>query len=750
MRTKAHLFVVIVAGVLGLPFALQAQQDGRVTLDLNGTWEFDQTRDAFPPRQFTRRIPVPGLIHLAEPKVDQYGIFFAKPDKVESAGEHDLSKLHYEPRYSWYRRTIAIPDHLRGRHAVIRLLKSQYVTQVYVNRMDVGSSMACYTPVEFPVSHVLQFGRENEILIRVGDRAWLPSQAAGSTDKEKVNYLPGIWDDVSLSFTGPFRAHRVLLLPSLADKKVTAKLLIRSFLPSQSLYGAAMNDSCDVRIEIREKRGGPVVASGARKEVVVKRDNLTEVALDIPLPEAHLWTPEDPFLYTAEISLLESNRSSDVRRVNFGMREFGRQGKHFTLNGQKIILRGTNITLHRFFEDPESEGLAWDRAWVKRLMAELPKQLHWNAMRVCVGIAPDFWYDIADESGLLLQNEWLYWQNHGWDEQIRAEYTDWVWNDGNHPSIAIWDAINENWDPFIGNVLIPDLKKLDPTRMWDAGYMTSDHMQLDEMDEPHPYMAAGWGMTLDQYAKTQQEKPYLLGDLDVWPDQWQKSIHSSAAQLVNEYGWIWLWRDGRPAKLTVNQYDYFAGKNATPDERREMQAYWLQLETEWLRSERALAGVLSFCYLANNYGFTGDWFVGPIKDLVPGPTLNWFRHCFAPAAVFIDLADERYVKSRPPHAPGSDLIFNLVGINDLPQQSTGRVTVKLLDASRRSVAEQQADVAVPAYGKSYVPVRLILPRQPGGYLLLAEFTPSGATDPLLSRRYLRVGTDLDKPFQFNK
>ena len=102
-------------------------------------------------------------------------------------------------------------------------------------------------------------------------------------------------------------------------------------------------------------------------------------------------------------------------------------------------------------------------------------------MRVCVGIAPKLWYDIADESGLLLQNEWLYWQNHGWDEQVRAEYTDWVWADGSHPSIVIWDAINENWDPFIGNVLIPDLKKLDPTRVWDAGYMTSEHMTLDEM-----------------------------------------------------------------------------------------------------------------------------------------------------------------------------------------------------------------------------------------------------------------------------
>ena len=31
---------------------------------------------------------------------------------------------------------------------------------------------------------------------------------------------------------------------------------------------------------------------------------------------------------------------------------------------------------------------------------------------------PDFWYDLCDEYGIVLQNEWLYWQNHGWDEQV--------------------------------------------------------------------------------------------------------------------------------------------------------------------------------------------------------------------------------------------------------------------------------------------------------------------------------------------
>ncbi len=153
------------------------------------------------------------------------------------------------------------------------------------------------------------------------------------------------------------------------------------------------------------------------------------------------------------------------------MRDFERRGKYFYLNGDKYYLRGSNITLHRFFEDPDCQSLPWNREWVKKLLIDDPKSIDWNAMRICVGIVPDFWYDLADEYGMLFQNEWLYWQNHGWDEQIREEYSDWVWSDGNHPSIAIWDAINENTNAYIGNTLIPELQQLDPTRIWDAGYM---------------------------------------------------------------------------------------------------------------------------------------------------------------------------------------------------------------------------------------------------------------------------------------
>lgn len=698
--------------------------DGRTTISLNGEWDFDQTEQAFPPRKYTRKIPVPGLVHLARPKISQYEKFFKKPDGVELVEQFNFLERDYTPMYNWYKRKVFIDEKFKDEQLFLTIKKSQYVTRVFVNGHQVGSFMECYTPMDFNITSAVKYGSDNEILIQVGDRAWLPSEAAGGTDKEKVHYLPGIWDDVFITATGKMRVDKILFLPSLAKGLVTVKTLVRSLYPPQMLYGDKMKDSCKIEFCVKEKTTGQVVG----KKVIegeVKRDNRTYFETSISLDNPKAWTPDSPFLYEGEVSVYDQDELVDRYSVNFGMRDFSRKGKFFTLNGDKFYLRGSNITLQRFFEDPDCQALAWDREWVKKLMIDLPKSIDWNAMRICVSIVPDFWYDLCDEYGIVLQNEWLYWQNHGWDEQVRKEYTNWVWSDGNHPSIVIWDAINENWDSYIGNTLIPELKELDPTRIWDAGYMTSDQMGTnDEMDEPHPYRALTLmhSSELNDYFKN---NPYNLGALHENWVGFSSILDAGVPQLVNEYGWIWLWRDGRPSKLTLNNYNYYLGENATPAQCRELQAYWLQLETEWLRSERSVGGILAFCHLTNNYGFTGDWFINDIKDLQPSPAFRWFKHCFAPTAVFIDLTDHRYTKHLPALKPGSDLVFNLVGVNDLNKDSSGKVLLKLLDEKGTIISTQEESIVIEPFGKRLQPCLLKLPSKAGGYLLIAEYHEKG-------------------------
>lgn len=732
---------LIVPGILLCSFLSLAAQDHK-SINLNGIWQFEQTKFAHPPESFTRTIKVPGLIHLAEPRIEDYEIFFQKPEKPVLKEQHNLLELDYLPKYSWYRKVVTIPAGMQESEFVLSIKKSQYNTQVYINGMDAGNSMECFTPIQLPVTSFLKPGEVNEILIRTGERIWLPAQAAGGTDKEKEHYLPGIWDDVSLEISGKLRVYKLLMLPDTIEGKVKAKILIQSLYPAQMLYGSAYYDSCRIQLDIYRK-DDHTLATSTFLSGICKRDNLSYFEAEVTVPDPVLWSTENPFLYEVKVSIFENKILSDTYTDHFGIRNFKIRGKHFYLNGEKIYLRGTNITLHRFFEDPDCGDLAWNREWVCRLLCEIPHELDWNAMRICVGLVPDFWYDIADSAGLLLQNEWLYWQHHGWDEQIEKEYTNWVWSDGNHPSIVIWDAINENKNAFIGNELIPKLKQLDPTRVWDAGYMVEGDMQADEMDEPHTYMC-GWELmntsNVDQYIR---EHPYPLGQLTYWPPSYKDLLVKNTAQLVNEYGWIWLWRNGMPSKLTRNSFDYFTGVDASPSERREFQAYWLQCETEWLRAERSFAGVLAFCMLTNNYGYTGDYFTDDIKDLSPSPALKWFRHCFAPSAVFIDLADQRYFKHSGPFTPGSETVLTLTGINDFPHASQGRIKLKLLDNKGNKVLEKELTISMDPFGKTNLALKIRLPEEKGGYLILSEFYPEGIQEPILSRRYLRVGELID-------
>ncbi len=733
MKMKKRILAAAVL-LAAFPFFASASTQPRTVIDLNGEWSFDQTEKAFPPKKYTRKIPVPGLVHLAVPKISQYDKFFRTDNEIESVNSFNFLERQYTPMYNWYSRKVRIDSSLEGQKIVLNILKSQYVTTVYVNGYIAGRAIECYTPLKFNISEFVKFGADNEIVIMTGDRAWLPSEAAGSTDKEKIQYLPGIWDDVFITATGEISVDKVLFLPTDGNNAVTVKALVADMNPPQMLYGGETEDEISLRFTIREKLSGKVVAE---KRIVgtALRDNRTKFEEVIEIPSPRLWSPENPFLYEGEVEIEYEGRVTDRYADSFGLRTFEAKGKFFYLNGSKYYLRGSNITLQRFFEDPECGDLAWNREWVKTMLIDNPKSIDWNAMRICVGIVPDFWYDLCDQYGIVLQNEWFYWQKHGWNDQIRKEYTDWVWSDGNHPSIVIWDAINENWDDYIGKTLIPELKRLDPTRVWDAGYMTSG--SADEMDEPHPYRA-NTSFHLDDTEEYFAQNPYTIGRLDDW-DEFADVLDAGVPQLVNEYGWIWLWRDGRPSKLTVTNYDYYVGHDATPARRRELQAYWLQMETEWLRSSRSLAGVLAFCTLTNNYGFTGDWYIGSIKDLEMGPTYRWFKHCFAPEAVFIDLPDSRYTRHVAPIVPGAQVPVNLVGITDRPVDSEGLLKVRIYDSDGTVVSSMDREVVIPAYGKANIPTILPAPEKAGGYLIAAEYTPSGSESTFISRRFVKVG-----------
>ena len=55
------------------------------------------------------------------------------------------------------------------------------------------------------------------------------------------------------------------------------------------------------------------------------------------------------------------------------------------LNGKPCFLRGASFELQRFFGDPKCGDLPWDEAWVRKVLADIPRDMHWNCFRATLG-----------------------------------------------------------------------------------------------------------------------------------------------------------------------------------------------------------------------------------------------------------------------------------------------------------------------------------------------------------------------------
>ena len=215
-------------------------------------------------------------------------------------------------------------------------------------------------------------------------------------------------------------------VPDVAAKSVRVQAVLRN-------DGQAAKTA--VTFIVRELRSGTVAGRLTSGPLELAKGAEKTVDVRIPLEGCRPWSPEDPFLYT-----LEARSYGDSFSTRFGMREFrfdpatGRA----VLNGKPYFLRGSNITLYRFFEDGECGKLPWDPKWV-RLLHERVKQMHWNCLRYCIGFPPEAWYDVADETGILIDDEFPIW--YGGDvpkeiktEELAQEYAEWVRSAGTIPA----------------------------------------------------------------------------------------------------------------------------------------------------------------------------------------------------------------------------------------------------------------------------------------------------------------------------
>jgi beta-galactosidase len=712
----------------------------RTTLSLDGQWQIQDSSDDRVPNEFFHQVQVPGLVHASTPHfidVDKY-----QTNQLLSAlvSQGRFSKFEYEKlgnirgttvqtrKYFWYRKTFEGPA--RSAVAILKVNKAQFGTVVYLNGARIGEHFSGFTAGIFDVSKAIRWNESNVLVIRIGAHpGMLPATVSQGTDFEKNRWTPGIYDSVNLVTTNNPVISAVQAAPRIATADhPEASVLVQTELRNYSGQLITTN----VSQQVFEWKTGRAVSDTQRFAVVLAAGETKLVKQIVPVPHAHLWSPDDPFLYRVNTST-----DGDSTQTRFGMREFrfDTVTQRAYLNGRPYFLRGSNIALHRFFEDPESGQLPWNDAWVHRLLVDIPKRLHWNAFRFSIGPVPDRWLEIADENGLLIQNEYAVWVGSpSWTEwrssydatQMTSEYSEWMRDGWNHPSVVIWDASNESWLPELAKV-IPAIRGLDlSNRPWENSYNVPDGPD-DPVEDHHYFMEALSG----GFDATGGGKPFALVDLEdidgVSANPFTKSSH---AKILNEYGWMWINREGSPTLLTQKLYPKLLGDKNTTANRRVFYAQTLGGETELWRAYRHYAGVMQFAYLTNSdpQGFTSDQFID-LKNLTLEPHFEKaMEQAFKPLGVYLnfwhpalDVNDSRY--------------YTIHMVNDEDRPRVGKLRLAFANDRGLPSPSQEVRFSLSALGSQAFVISLRAPSEPGSYKLQAVATADdNLKDPTISVR----------------
>lgn len=389
---------------------------------LNGDWEAYHTTglSRLPPQNNGEKSPVPHLYY---------------------------SDARGGSRYTWYSRSITIPQSWENQRIFIYLTGARYNPSVFINNQLCGSQLDGWIPFEVEISEFVVPGNSYTLSVRCQD--WgatfetgytLPEDASSSWDdlrgmpKGKI-LAPigglfayyGIWDDVFL-LTKP----RAYLYDVAIDSSVRKNTL--------TIKGSWSYKKTSFYVEAEVLDKDKVVLSLTS----VKTGSDGKWILSSPSPGLHYWSPENPYLYTLKVYLkgIKDNSVMDTFQTRFGFRELWAEGPDFYLNGIKqhlLASSGWPVSYYQKDEDIRSS-------------LEKMKQGNNKAFRFHTQPWQSKWLAIADEVGILIIEEgalWCDWnggyayQNNQFWKNTEAHLEGMVKRDRNHPSLVMWSLENE-------------------------------------------------------------------------------------------------------------------------------------------------------------------------------------------------------------------------------------------------------------------------------------------------------------------
>ncbi len=669
----------------------------RQIVKLDGDWQVAKTDGALP-ESYPSIVRVPGLTDLAVPPLDTAGTF-------------------YTNTWYWHKRVFD-SESADYDKAELKIYKAKYHTKVYVNGKFVGENYYCFTPSYFDIKpFLLPAGQSNEIIIGVGCKPQLPDTIPDGSDFENTKYVPGIFDRVEVTFSKKPYIKNIQCVPDIVNGKLRVVTEIETDNP----------EGLKLTYNVSEAASGKKMISGKAVPKVISEKGITKADFEIDMKDAKLWSPELPFLYELTLST-----GADDKHVKFGMRSFrfDTEKKIALLNGKPYYMRGTNACILRFFEDPDRSTLPWDDRWIVTLYQQF-KDMHWNSQRFHIGFAPERWYEICDSIGILVQDEYPFWRlkETVTSVQFAEEYKRWMRERWNHPSVVIWDAQNESVTPETG-LAIRKVRELDLSgRPWDNGW--SEPVAETDICETHPYLYGVYKVEQDVEPKEGYKKEFygiIRSAGSYWAGDKSKSAKETGAKfnntlLINEYGWLWLNRDGTPTTLTERIYDIlWDAKKLTPEQRFEIYARQLAMLTEYWRAHRGAAGVLHFCGLTSSRpkeprGLTSDHWSNLQKLTYEPAFYKYVRPAFSPVGIMVDTWEKDYAR-------GAKLNIPVYVTNDLEQPFKQEIQLNIL-RDGQIVSTYKKDVAAGPYEAVTIPFEVTFPETPGNYQMRGELIFDG-------------------------
>ena len=438
MKKKTILFASLLLGGFSLMGTLPAAAAVRDTISINCGWQFHRG-DVKNISELKSTQGGDDVVNL--PHDFLIGQDWVAPDASErpdnsDAGSNVRSRLSprgfKEMGIGWYRYQLTPKDEWKGKRIVLDFQGIMLVGDVYLNGQRVGGTDYGYLGFDIDLSKLLKWGQVNEIIVKAD---------TGKPNNSRWYTGGGLFRDVNLIVTDKnlYFPRHPLFIRTVNNKEIKIRANILNLQKTKK-------PQIPVEVKILNAEGKVVTLQKSDLHFNAKwRDREYELP-SIFLENAKLWSPDSPYLYTAEVTLYDNEGNiADQIREPFGIRtiEMNPQ-KGLLVNGKKVLLKGyaNHHTLGAL------GAAAYPRAIEKRL--KLMKEFGMNHIRTSHNPYSEDFLKLCDKYGILVVDElydkWLTQYAGGrveWESLWQKDIPEWVKRDRNHPSVILWSLGNE-------------------------------------------------------------------------------------------------------------------------------------------------------------------------------------------------------------------------------------------------------------------------------------------------------------------